>query len=444
MEINIVKFVQSFSNEFLNNFFSLITEIGNKYFFILIALIIYWCYDKRFAFKFILIYLSGIVFNTCLKILINRPRPFTEYNEILNLEPENTGTSMPSSHAFGTALIGSQIYKQYSLDVKEKPKLKKFKTILFVAIIILIALVCVSRIYLGQHYLSDVLVGAFLGIIFYVFASKLYKIVGNHEEIIGLIIIPLAIFICGIAYTELFVYSEKFTLLYTAMGVISAAMLGYYLEKRFIKYEPKTAFIFQLIKIIFGFTSTTVLLLVLEMLLPPILILVYVKYFIVGLWAFAGVMSVFKFFSLRYKKTSIITHSAKSTQKIGVRIGKSLKAGDVVLLVGELGAGKTAITKGIAEGLKVRENIVSPTFTIMNEYTTGTVPLYHFDMYRIKSIDEIAETGLLEYLKSDNGICVIEWPQNIMSILPKNAFTIKLDKTQKVNERIINIEGIKL
>ncbi|MFA6330497.1 MAG: tRNA (adenosine(37)-N6)-threonylcarbamoyltransferase complex ATPase subunit type 1 TsaE [Clostridia bacterium] len=444
MEINIVKFIQSFGNEFLNNFFSIISELGNKYFFIIITLVVYWCYNKKFAFKFMFIYLSGVVFNSCLKIVINRPRPYTSSNEIINLEPENTGTSMPSSHAFGISLIGSQIYKQYYLEAQSHTKLKKFKGLLLTTITILITLVCFSRIYLGQHYLSDVLVGTFSGVLFSVFASKLYKVVGDKEEFYGLIVIPLTIIACGVAYKQLFIYSQTYTLFYTIAGTLSATMLGYYLEKHFIKYEPKTTFVFTLLKIIFGFISTIVLLLILEMLLPPILILVYIKYFIVGLWAFAGVMKMFKLFSLHFNKTCYKTFSAHGTEKLGTRLGKKLKAGDVVLLIGELGAGKTAITKGIAKALKVTENVVSPTFTIMNEYADGAIPLYHFDMYRISNVDEIQETGLIEYLNSDRGICVIEWPQNISPILPKKSIIVKLDKTKNPNERIIKIEGLKI
>lgn len=111
-----------------------------------------------------------------------------------------------------------------------------------------------------------------------------------------------------------------------------------------------------------------------------------------------------------------ITHSPEETQKLGMRIGELAEPGDVFLLVGELGTGKTCLTQGIAWGLGIKEYTLSPTFVIMRELY-GRLPLYHIDLYRLDNIEEIADLGLDDYLYG-NGVCVVEWAEKGLSILP--------------------------
>ncbi|MDD4211258.1 MAG: tRNA (adenosine(37)-N6)-threonylcarbamoyltransferase complex ATPase subunit type 1 TsaE [Clostridia bacterium] len=130
-----------------------------------------------------------------------------------------------------------------------------------------------------------------------------------------------------------------------------------------------------------------------------------------------------------------VTKSERQTIKLGKKLAKSFFAGLTIVLNGELGAGKTAITKGFAKGLGVRQAVTSPTFTIMNDYKGKKLPLYHFDMYRIEDSGEAYEFGLTEYfIKSKNtgivpGVSVIEWAQNIADLIPKsNLITIDIKK----------------
>jgi tRNA threonylcarbamoyladenosine biosynthesis protein TsaE len=130
------------------------------------------------------------------------------------------------------------------------------------------------------------------------------------------------------------------------------------------------------------------------------------------------------------------TKNAEETKKLGSLLAEKLVCGDIVSLYGGLGAGKTVFTKGIAEGLGVKEEIVSPTFTILKEYE-GREKLYHFDLYRIEDEEELEHIGFYEYLGRD-GICVIEWPENAEN-LPE---CIKVRMTGSGgDERIIEIEG---
>ena len=137
----------------------------------------------------------------------------------------------------------------------------------------------------------------------------------------------------------------------------------------------------------------------------------------------------------------IITKSASETQALGERIAGQLQPGDVLLLEGDLGAGKSELTRGIARGLGVTETVTSPSFTILNVYESGRCPLYHFDWYRLESADELYELGMDEYLGGD-GIAVIEWPGQCPDAVPENAIRIRLEATGE-NERKIDIGALR-
>ncbi|MBL7091774.1 MAG: tRNA (adenosine(37)-N6)-threonylcarbamoyltransferase complex ATPase subunit type 1 TsaE [Candidatus Omnitrophica bacterium] len=114
----------------------------------------------------------------------------------------------------------------------------------------------------------------------------------------------------------------------------------------------------------------------------------------------------------------IVTNSAEETIRLGGQLGRHLKAGDVLGLIGELGSGKTTLVKGIASGLgvKQRESVSSPSFVLIKEYS-GKIPLFHFDLYRLDTIKDIEYLGVEEYL-FDKGVCVIEWAEKMRMLLP--------------------------
>lgn len=120
-------------------------------------------------------------------------------------------------------------------------------------------------------------------------------------------------------------------------------------------------------------------------------------------------------------------NSVEDTTKLGINLGKLLKSGDIVCLTGDLGTGKTHITKGIAKGLGIEDNITSPTFTIVNEYETGRLKLNHFDVYRVSDPDEIYAIGFDDYIFSD-AVSVIEWANYIEEILPQDFLHILIEK----------------
>ena len=136
----------------------------------------------------------------------------------------------------------------------------------------------------------------------------------------------------------------------------------------------------------------------------------------------------------------ITTHSADETQALGQRLAKRLLPGDVIAYFGDLGAGKTALTRGIAQGLGVTDLVTSPTYTIVNEYLTGRIPLFHFDMYRLGSSDELFDIGWEDYL-ARGGVCAVEWSENVEDAL-RDAIHITIENDPlEPDTRRITIEG---
>ncbi|MEE0772076.1 MAG: tRNA (adenosine(37)-N6)-threonylcarbamoyltransferase complex ATPase subunit type 1 TsaE [Anaerovoracaceae bacterium] len=123
------------------------------------------------------------------------------------------------------------------------------------------------------------------------------------------------------------------------------------------------------------------------------------------------------------------------TVEFGAEIGRKAVAGAVIALTGDLGAGKTTLTKAIAAGLGVEDVITSPTFNIVKEYDTGRLPLYHFDVYRIGDEDEMYELGYEEYFYGE-GVCVVEWADLIPELIPEEAIRINIEYGKEEGERI--------
>lgn len=120
-----------------------------------------------------------------------------------------------------------------------------------------------------------------------------------------------------------------------------------------------------------------------------------------------------------------ISHSVDQTRRIGARMGGLLLPGDVLLLAGEFGAGKTCLTQGIAQGLGVTRWVTSPSFVLVNEYPEGRLPLYHIDLYRLADVQETLNLGLDEYFYGD-GVSVVEWPDQALAALPPEHLWIEL------------------
>ena len=131
----------------------------------------------------------------------------------------------------------------------------------------------------------------------------------------------------------------------------------------------------------------------------------------------------------------VITHSAQETRELGAKLANQLKPGDVVLLCGNLGAGKSELARGIARGLGVTGPVPSPSFTILNMYDEGRTPLYHFDWYRIHDPEEIAEMGFQEQLGGD-GVALIEWSERAEEFLPRRVLRVMIHSVDENTREI--------
>lgn len=133
-----------------------------------------------------------------------------------------------------------------------------------------------------------------------------------------------------------------------------------------------------------------------------------------------------------------ITHAPEETEALGTKLALLLRPGDVIAFYGDLGAGKTAFTRGLAKGLGISDPVTSPTYTIVNEYLSGRMPLFHFDMYRLGSSDELFDIGWEDYL-SRGGVCAVEWSENVEDAL-EGAVTVCIRRLGD-QERELTIEG---
>ncbi len=135
----------------------------------------------------------------------------------------------------------------------------------------------------------------------------------------------------------------------------------------------------------------------------------------------------------------LLSMTEDETKNIGAMLGSEAKKGDVICLTGDLSSGKTHLTKGIAIGLNIEEEIVSPTFSIVNTYESGRLKLHHFDVYRLDNPNEIENIGYEDYFFGE-GVCVIEWPEMIKDYIPEDAIWVRMSKNLEKGESARNIE----
>ena len=134
-----------------------------------------------------------------------------------------------------------------------------------------------------------------------------------------------------------------------------------------------------------------------------------------------------------------VTYRPEETEDLGRQLAQCLKGGEVIAYEGDLGAGKTAFTRGLALGLGITERVTSPTYTIVNEYETGRIPLFHFDMYRLSDSEELFDIGWEDYLLR-GGVCAVEWSENVTDAM-EDPITVRIEKLSEYSRKI-TIEGV--
>lgn len=138
---------------------------------------------------------------------------------------------------------------------------------------------------------------------------------------------------------------------------------------------------------------------------------------------------------------SFKTNNPAETERVASGLARSIPYGKVIAMFGDLGAGKTAFTRGFAKGMGINADVSSPTFALVNEYRGEGKTLYHFDMYRISGWDDLYSTGYFDYL-DEGASLIIEWSENIEAVLPDDCIRVSINKTDDINERIIEISGV--
>jgi undecaprenyl-diphosphatase len=295
IDLAIVQWIQSFRNDVLDAFFLIITELGDETFFLILAAVLYWTIDKKFAYRLMMFFLFGAVVNGSLKFLTASPRPHVEFAEQVSLVGEGSGgTSLPSGHAQNSSILG------LTLQEKAKGKLSFLSPLLM----LMVFFVMLSRLYLGEHYLSDVLFGLAISYSLYQFTNHLNKKIFNHRftpYIAIIIVLMLALL------TE---DKNVFIAASTIVGVI----IGFPLEQKRIGFTAKGSLLQSILRLAIGLGVAVVLRAVIKILFEqglyspdfennPILtdnLLDFARYFIVTLWMILGAPFLFKKFE---KKT---------------------------------------------------------------------------------------------------------------------------------------------
>lgn len=282
MDLKIVEWFQSLSGTLLDSIVLFITEFGGETVFLIIAALLFWTVNKRFAYRLTMFVLLNVMVNSILKNIIKRPRPFQTDSDVISIGEETHGYSMPSGHATnGTALafMLNERYKTY----------RKWVTPSLVTMAILVAL---SRVYLGQHYLTDVIAGILVTSVVYLVVLKAGPLIKISTERLVFFSSPLLILLL------IFVQDKNY---FVAAAAILGGTLGYYLEAKHVAYDVRAPLVTQVLKFIIGIVVALILKEGLKMILPYpegenilSLGLDFVRYFILTLWLTLGAMFTFK------------------------------------------------------------------------------------------------------------------------------------------------------
>ena len=298
IDLMIVEWIQSFRNPFFDSFFLFITEFGDETVFLIVAAILYWTWDKRFAYRFMLFFLYSAILNGALKFITARPRPHIASPSTVTLVGDGSGgTSLPSGHAQNSTIMGLMLAE------KNPFKWKFWSTFLTIMVI----LVMLSRLYLGEHYLSDVLFGMAIAYTFYTFINRRFmgKIIPSWMPWVPiLVLIPLAL-----------LSNNKD--IYVALATIVGIQLGIPFEMKWINFQEKTTWLFSILRLVLGIGVALTLRIGLKAIFDmglysieaetnPILtdhLLDFVRYFLIVMWMTLGAPLFFKRF-LSTRKTA--------------------------------------------------------------------------------------------------------------------------------------------
>lgn len=438
--MNLVYLLQHSASEFLTFVFSLFDFLGQISCFVCIFAFFYLFISKTSAYKYFIGYEAGFVVSSLIiKNIVKRPRPYVQ-DEALLSNRNSYGYSLPNERTMAFTISGA------ALTYQSKGRKKLFGWAFF-GVICFAILVTFSQIYFAEGFLLDCLIGILIGLVSFAIVYKFVKVT-NKTYFINMIL-SLLIFLIVFPFIAKETFTSNFSNahIFEFLGLILSISVGCYLENKFIKYQIKN----NLILTFFNASITLIFLLGYHFvcyLLPGIVVFAFIKYLVAGFVVSFVLPLLFKTFQKYFyifsaevetKKvvTSQISITENGTKKIARQIAKKLKIGDVVLLSGDLGAGKSVVVREILKSFGVKEHITSPTFTLVNEYNLPKHKCYHFDMYRLQDEEEAVNIGFDEILEEKQSIKFIEWPQMVEGLLPKKYKKITITKLSKKTRNIV-------
>ena len=237
----LIRRLQMIRTAFLDGLFKTVTVLGDEMFFIVIAVIAYWCINKRWGYKLINVYLLGCCVVEGIKAIVARPRPYNYYG-VESVGEKTSGYSFPSGHSHSIANLSTQVTMRYQ------------RIYAFIIGGILMVLVAFSRMYLGQHFLSDVMVGLVLGVALAMLLSMAFELLKDKEELAVLGIVPVCLIVLLVLVIAGKTGSASGVL--KVLGGYSAVSIGYYIEKKYVKSTVDNKWYFQILKVVFGLAVT--------------------------------------------------------------------------------------------------------------------------------------------------------------------------------------------
>jgi undecaprenyl-diphosphatase len=283
-DLGLVEWIQSFRSSWLDGFFLLITELGDETVFLVLAAVLYWLVDKRYAYRLMMFFLYSAVLNASLKLTFNRPRPHT-LPSVDSVGEPSIGTSFPSGHAMNSTTTA------WVLHERNKP----YQSWITGTLVGLVFLVLLSRLYLGQHYLTDVIVGTITASIFYGLITFLIPYIQPHGKRIIAISLPL------LFLSLFFIHDEVLTI---AASAIIFVNIGIYFEQRFIRFNMKASPLGLFLRFTVGIIGALVFKEGLKIVFPysdqldPTtmdLWLDFIRYGLICVWMAVGAPSLFKY-----------------------------------------------------------------------------------------------------------------------------------------------------
>ncbi len=284
--MGVIKLIQSFHNPILDQFFQIITMLGEDYFFIAAGVLIYWCIDKGFGYRLVFAYLSNGLLNTAIKQIIKVPRPFERDNTLRVLRRETAGGySFPSGHT----QCASSFWTSMMFKIKNR-----WMYYLGISLVILVG---ISRMYLGVHTPEDVFAGAAIGAVWVMIVNRMFNYADRtgKKSILLIVIIPAVIGMFILRNSDY----------YKVAGTVISFYAGYLIETGYINFPVKTVLWKQLIKYIIGMLVILMIKIPLKSLLPEGMISDFIRYFLMGAWATIGAPCIIKYILCRKEDAGI-------------------------------------------------------------------------------------------------------------------------------------------